>query len=303
MSRILVTGASCQIGVFLLPRLRDAGHEVLAASRHREGWHEGIRWVRWDMKQPWSCWRDSRLRMWIHLAFLPLAVPHLEAALQAGVRRFIGLSSTSIHTKAASRSSREREFVRRLRRSEREVIEMCEAYQAPWTLFRPTMIYGCGMDRNVAFICRCIERFGVFPLAGGGTGLRQPVHARDVAAACQAALEHEPCRNKAYDLGGGETLSYAEMVRRIFLAMGRKPRMPVVPAWGVKAVIRLLRAGLPSRFGFLDPAMVDRMTMDMAFDCQDAKNDFGYDPVGFRPLDICTAEEDASVETHVREAP
>src|SRR5690554_1920633 len=65
-------------------------------------------------------------------------------------------------------------------------------------------------------------------LSGVGRGGRL-VHALDVAGACVAALR-APCANRAYNLSGGETLSYREMVERVFGAMGRRPRVVSVPA-------------------------------------------------------------------------
>ena len=52
------------------------------------------------------------------------------------------------------------------------------------------------------------------PLVGGAPGLRQPVHAEDLA---NNRSRIEPATiNKFYALSGSETLSYREMIGRIF---------------------------------------------------------------------------------------
>jgi len=56
-------------------------------------------------------WQECKADAWVHLAFLSLAVSHLEVAAKAGVKRFIGFSSTSVFTKKVSGSSKERQPV------------------------------------------------------------------------------------------------------------------------------------------------------------------------------------------------
>ena len=78
----------------------------------------------------------------------------------------------------------------------------------PWTVLRPALIYGLGLDRNVTAAARFIRRWHCFPLGGPGKGLRQPVHADDLAAAALAALDLPAAEGQSFNLGGGETLSY-----------------------------------------------------------------------------------------------
>ena len=85
----------------------------------------------------------------------------------------------------------------------------------PLLLLRPTLIYGCGMDRNVSVLAGLAQRFGVVPLAGQAAGLRQPVHADDLARAAFDALGAVATHGRAYALPGGETLPYREMVARV----------------------------------------------------------------------------------------
>jgi len=102
------------------------------------------------------------------------------------------------------------------------------------------------------------------------------VHAQDVAAACVAALDADHLADRAYNLAGGETLTYREMVTRVFAGLGREPILPSLPAWMFRLALICLRV-FP-RYRRWSMAMVDRMNQDLVFDHSDAVRDFGYTP-------------------------
>src|SRR5690606_4278211 len=152
------------------------------------------------------------------------------------VRRIVVLSSTSRFTKRDSSDHGERELSCRLQDGEQWLRTWADAHDVDWVILRPTLIYGGGKDGNISEIARFISRFGFFPLLGPATGLRQPVHARDVAAACVAALTASDRTGREYNLSGADTLPYREMVARVFAALGRRPRFVTIPRF----VFRLL---------------------------------------------------------------
>jgi nucleoside-diphosphate-sugar epimerase len=224
-----------------------------------------------------ATWGEA-ITHWI--AACPLwAVPeHLPLLEAAGARRLVALSSTSRFTKRSSPVSAERALAARLAAAEEDVLGGARARGIVTTIFRPTMIYDGIHDRNVTAIADFIRRFGFFPVAGGATGLRQPVHADDVATACLRALACDGPRDEAYALSGAETLSYREMVLRIFAWLDRPARVATIPAGLVRAVAPLL-GRLPG-LGSL-PAMAARMNDDLVFDHGAASRDFGFQPRPF----------------------
>ncbi len=278
----LVAGASNQVGYFLLPRLQAAGHSVIALSRQvpRES-STGIDWQQCDLRTETP--HVNQACNLIFVAPLTLLVPLLQR-LGNNVQRVIAFSSTSRFTKAASDSAVERAVAQQLADAEQAALEYCAQQQIPCTLFRPTLIYGCGRDKNVSFIVRFIQRFGFFPLLGQGQGLRQPVHADDLAQACVSALANPRTFDRIYNLSGGETLSYRAMLEVIFQRLHRSPRIVVLPAALFAFSIRLLKA-LPS-FSHLTPAMANRMNQDLCFDHQSAVDDFQYQPRAFSHSDL-----------------
>ena len=290
---VVVTGAASQVGFFLLQRLAEAGCRVVAVSRRPqaqavasfgEGWPGGgaARWIQADLEQPADDSWTGGCECWIHLGPLRLVPALLESGRAPSIRRVIAFGSTSRFTKARSTHPREQRLVADLEAGEAGLARSCAAAGIGWTLFRPTLIQGAGLDRNVMVIAAAIRRFRLFPLVGDGTGLRQPVHADDLAAACVSALASPASEGRAYNLSGGEVLSYREMVLRIFRAVGRPPRLVPVPVAAVGLALWCL-SRLP-RYRDFNIEMARRMAEDMVFDHGDALRDFGYRPRSFEPV-------------------
>ena len=277
---VVVTGASSQIGRFLLPRLVAAGHAVVAVGRTPPSATGGVNWLAGDLSQPESIvWPEAPVL--IHLAPIRFLPDILTGVLCASGRRVIAIGTTSRHAKQASANAYERTFAEQQAASEAALAKACLRAGAHWTVLRPTLIYGCGMDRNVTLIARAIRRFGFFPLFGPARGLRQPIHADDIAAACVAVIDNPRTYDQAYDLTGGETLSYRDMVVRIFGALGRKPRFLPVPIGLLGIALRLL--SLLPRYRDFNIEMARRMNEDLVFDSDSARRDFGYAARGFQP--------------------
>jgi nucleoside-diphosphate-sugar epimerase len=199
------------------------------------------------------------------IATLPiwLLAPHLPALARAGVDRLVAFSSTSVESRRESHSTKAQRIVAALADGETAVMESAITSAIGATILRPTLIYGTGEDANVSAAARFIERFGFFPLAWNAQGLRQPVHADDLAAAALAVLNRSQAIGKIYAVPGGETLPYRVMIERVFAALGRRPRFVRIP--GLAAVSDLAK----------------RMARDQVFDSGPAARDLGYAPRRF----------------------
>ncbi|OYX35461.1 MAG: epimerase [Caulobacterales bacterium 32-69-10] len=275
---VLVLGATSLVGRFLLPRL--AGAKVAALSRAPpEKSHPGVSWLTGDLTDPDLPARLPRAATVYSLMPIWLIPPVLPVLQAKGVTRLVAFSSTSRFTKEESPEPSERAVARRLAAGEAATVAACEAAGVGWTILRPTLIYAEGRDGNVSRLARLIARFGVLPLAGQGEGLRQPVHADDLAKGALAAAASEAARDKAYDLPGGETLSYRDMAGRVFEALGKRPRLVAVPPMVWKLGLGLAAPLLPGATA----AMGSRMAEDLVFDPAPAARDFGWAPRPFRP--------------------
>jgi nucleoside-diphosphate-sugar epimerase len=274
----LVFGGSGQVGAPLLERLRDAGWRVFAVSRGRHADLPGVQWLQGDL----ACCDGLPRTVDAIISCGPLdhfARWYAASAIEAP--RVLAFGSTSVEAKRDSADPHERDLAQRLREGERRVFDAAVARHAQATLLRPTLVYGAGRDLTLTRIAGLARQWGRFVLPSDARGLRQPVHVDDLAAAALAALAAGTAQDRAYDLPGGETLPYREMVARTLAALQPPPRLLEVPPSLVAAALMGARAlGRGAGFG---AAALARMREDLVFDAAAAQNDFGYAPRPFRP--------------------
>lgn len=281
--RVGILGASSLVGGCVLPRLRDAGWQVVAYTRQAA--RPAETWVRWQSLPPIASPLPSPQRgegvtpYWLCLAPIWVLPDYFSLIEVSGARRVVVLSSTSRFTKDDSSDPEEQAVAHRLIDAEARVQAWAESLGLECVILRPTLIYGRGRDKNISEIARFIRRFGFFPLFGKANGLRQPIHAADVAGACLAALQAPCAANRAYNISGGETLTYRDMVTRVFSALGRRPRLLPVPLWAFRLAVAMLRR-LP-RYRQWSVAMAERMNRDFVFDHTEAVRDLGFKPMAF----------------------
>jgi len=276
-ARFGLLGATSLVGKCLLPLLINSGARVCAFSRQSiEPVGDGVTWR--NLSDSRSANTDQ-LDYWISVApiwVLPEHFPLLEAS---GARRVVALSSTSRFTKVSSSDAAETAVAARLIQAEDRVATWAKSRGVEWVILRPTLIYGLGQDKNISEIARFIRQFGFFPLLSRAQGLRQPIHADDVAKVCVAAIKALDIANRAYNISGGETLTYREMVERVFNTLRRPVCLVTVPLWFFSLTLGVLRR-LP-RYQHCSAAMVERMNYDLVFDNQEAVRDLGFKPRGF----------------------
>ena len=285
---IALLGGSGPTGECLLPLLTQAGRRVVAFSRQaRQNVVSGVEWQLLSTSRPKHLpHRHNKVKDWICAAPVWALPDYFRLLEEYGAQRVVALSSTSRFTKCDSYDSAERIIAQRLIAGETQLQEWAEKNDVEWVILRPTLIYGRGRDKNIAEIARFVHRFGFFPLLGKADGLRQPIHVEDVATACFTALTTPNAANHAYNLSGGETLPYREMVRRIFAALHQQPRMVPIPLTVFKSALACLRL-LPGHRSW-SVGMAVRMNQDMVFDHSDAAHDLGFSPRPFRltPQDV-----------------
>ena len=272
--RVGVLGASSLVGECLLPMLSKAGCRVVAFSRRAAESGFGVEWRQLPFTEV-----AAEISHWICVAPIWVLPDYFALIEAAGARRIVVLSSTSRFTKAGSGDAAEQATAAKLIDGETRLQEWAESRGVEWVMLRPTLIYGIGRDKNISEIACFIRRFGFFPVFGEAKGLRQPIHAEDVAGACLATLQGSDVWSRSYNISGGETLTYREMVARIFTALGRRPRVLTVPLWAFRLAVTMLRR-LP-RYRQWSAAMAERMNRDLVFDHADAARDLGFKPRAF----------------------
>ena len=274
----LVIGGSGLVGGYIVDHLVKNGQRPIALSRSARN-DAVVEWRRGDLQHAEAlrfppvttifCTADAIL--------LAQALPHL---IQPALKRLVAFSSTSVLTKQDTEVAAERALIQRLLAAERQIATICEQHGIGWTILRPTLIYAEGRDTNITPLSRLIRRFRFMPLVGGGPGLRQPVHAEDLAIAAVTAAQSATVINRFYSLPGPETMTYREMIGRVFDGLSLPRRFVSVPPWLWRATFAAINPLYPDA----NVAMGIRMMKDMTFDSTPARQDLGWSPRGFRPV-------------------
>ena len=272
----LVLGASNLVGRLFLERAAARSElQLLAVSRRQPTRSlSGVTWLQHDLTHaPVSAMAP------VLVSFGPvgLAVRQLEASPAVG--RVVALSSASTEFKSDSPDRAERAQMAAIVADEARLAALCAERGAGLSLFKTTMIYGGGEDANVSRLAGLSARLPFFPVTG--SGLRQPVHADDLAELALRVLSVGERSFGTWLLGGGETLDYPTMLRRIATAQGRQARIVSVPAWALKTALKIGHA--LGRLRDISPAMLERQAVDLTVNDQPAREHLGWNPRPFRP--------------------
>ena len=108
----------------------------------------------------------------------------------------------------------EREISRQLRDGEAALAAACARHGCAWTVLRPTLVYGAGLDKSLTPIARRAMRLRLFPLPAG----------RACASRCMPTISRRRCwrrwscpaaGGRILPIGGGERLPAGEMFARV----------------------------------------------------------------------------------------
>ena len=117
-----------------------------------------------------------------------------------------------------------------------------------------------------------------------GTGLRQPIHAAEMAQAMFAALTADEARGTVLDLPGGETLTYREMVRRIFNSLRRRPFLLYLPLGPARMAFGVWKTVTDAQYS---AAASERMNTDLVFNSRPMQEALGMRPRPFASEFTC----------------
>ena len=144
----------------------------------------------------------------------------------------------------------------------------------PWTIFRPSVIYGRG-DGFVSPLVRLVRRLPVVPLVGSGR--LQPVPVEQVAQAVARALGLPAAVKQTYEVGGPDVVTLGELVDLIGTALGRRRILKLhVPGAVARVATRTLQA-LP--YFPLTPDQLLMLDEDNVCDPASLPAAFGLEPL------------------------
>jgi hypothetical protein len=267
-------GASGQVGCFLQQRAGDA---VVPCARSVPRWaaSEAARWRLFDL------WTHAEAPACTHLISagpLDACVEWLARTGPGALQRIVALSSMSALHKRESVSEHEREIAQRLQASERRLLEFSATHGVTCTILRPTLIWGAGMDHSLTPFARAAARRGFALIPSGATGLRQPVHADDLAALCLAITQHGETMPGLFEAGGRERLPLREILARATRAMDARVVPLPVPGFALSLIARIA-----VRFG-LEAGALSRVVQDQCCVDDSTWQAAGLVPRGFLPV-------------------
>jgi len=170
--------------------------------------------------------------IWLLAPFLEQLATHHPERL-SGLGGLIACSSSSALTKRFAANPFDRELATRLTGAEDQLLSTCRRLQVTCHILQPTLIYGqVGpyADHNLSRILQVMRRLPLLPLPAN-TGLRQPIHALQLASvalalAAQLARSGEDgmaseltALPERIDLGGDRSLSYTAMIKALQMAL------------------------------------------------------------------------------------
>ncbi|HEX9112821.1 MAG TPA: complex I NDUFA9 subunit family protein [Nitrospirota bacterium] len=284
---ILVTGGTGFVGSHLIRRMRKNDLPVRAVARDpdRAAWLRdlGVEVVRGDIDDKASLETAAAgAERVVHLVgiiqetarstFQSVHVEGtrnlLEAARKAGVRPF--LHQSALGTRPGARSV--------YHRTKWEAEELVRASGIPFTILRPSLIYGPG-DQFSIRLSEMIRMSPVLPVIGSGRSRVQPIFIDDVTACILQAVTSDCCYNEIYEIGGPEQMTYEEVASAIAAAMGVRKPVVHMPLFFMRAAARMLEIVLPK-----PPVTTDQIIMlqeDNVCGMRDIRDAFGIEPVKF----------------------
>jgi len=280
---IVLLGATSQIGYFLLKRMYQRHLSVMAVSRRAPpawGIMPNTCWMQHDLDEtPMPSDAGSLIAVG--------ALRHVVDAVRVMPRltHVVAVSSSSVTTKQGSRVSAEQRIVAELSQAETALQAICAERQIVLTLLRPTLVYGCGLDRNLTRIAEWLRRRSWLPIAYPARGQRQPVHADDLAGVCVNCLELGSEAEGCFELAGGSRLSYRQMVEAVAESLSLPLRLIGLPAWLLAPALDC--AAYLAPFRGLNGAMVRRQNTDLLVDDTAAREQLQWHPRPFKPSASC----------------
>ncbi|MFM7268170.1 MAG: hypothetical protein ACKOZT_06235 [Cyanobium sp.] len=223
-AELLLFGASTPAGAAF--RAQAGDRQVLVLGRHCPLDWPKERFIPCDLT---SAPAHSLPQARVIVSFAPLwhLAPFLAAWLESpehrlhapgqGPQTVVACSSSSVLTKRFAANAFDQALVHRLRTAEDTLATACQEAGLACRIVRPTLIYGEAGgygDRNLSVLLRLMRRLPVLPVPVR-TGLRQPIHAAQLAGVCLRLAEHPELAASPLDLGGDDTLPYAALLERL----------------------------------------------------------------------------------------
>ncbi|MBI3127726.1 MAG: complex I NDUFA9 subunit family protein [Candidatus Tectomicrobia bacterium] len=286
--KVFVTGGSGYVGGAVLRHLSLSGHECRVLSRDAEAHRrrltalEGVYPVRGDItasSPDQLAELMSKCEAVVHLVgvIVEKGTPGYEAIHVEGTRRVLAAAERAkvkryLHMSALGARPGAPAHYQQTKWAAEELVR---GNPIPWTIFRPSIIFGEN-DEFLNVFAGIARRSPAVPVIGAGRGRLQPIWVEDVARCFAGALTKAETAGQAFELGGERAYSLEELLRMVAGAMGKRRFFPHIP----EPVARL-QAKLFNLLPVKPPFTEDQITMlaeDNVCDPGPMKRAFGFEP-------------------------
>lgn len=234
--KILLTGASGYIGTCLLPRLAEAGHEILALVRNQsrftvpEKWRSRILLIESDLLDPASLAKipndiDAAYYL-VHSMSDSKDFDQLEAESaknfknrveKTKARQIIYLSGLTNEVRLSRHLS-----------SRKRVGEILREGKVPVTILMAGIIIGSG-SASFEIIRDLVKKLPIMIAPKWLNNLTQPIAVGDVLEYLMLVLGNPSCYNQSFEIGGPDVLPYKELLLQFAKIQGVKRKIIIVP--------------------------------------------------------------------------
>lgn len=188
---------------------------------------------------------------------------------KSSIEHILFTGSTGIFTKIPSNSADIK------REAEKYIVDN---YSIPFTIIRPTMIYGHKNDQNISKLSRTLKKFPFFPLVGSGDKLIQPVFIDDLVNAYQIALFNKKFYDNSYNIAGAEPISNKELFTKVSNSLDKKVIFISINPYMISMIIKLLAI---FKLKVISDEQIKRFQENKNIDIEKFVQAFGFRPRSF----------------------
>lgn len=197
-------------------------------------------------------------------------------AADAGIKRFIFISSVKVNGEATKAGSPYREidppdpqdaYGQSKYEAERGLLQLSKDTGLEVVIIRPPLIYGPGVKANFASLMQAVQHGWPLPL-GAIHNHRSLVALENLVDFILTCLTHSQAAGQIFLISDGHDLSTTELIRRMAQAVGVKPRLFPIPTWALKVAASLLGQS----------AAMQRLCGNLQVDISKAHNMLGWTP-------------------------